>query len=186
MPKRVKISTKTTRNKEFNGYNFDVVINEGTEKQYTVDNVLHTVASTTATKDNPNIRLLDVNQGIAKSGGEIKDDALQNMTLIEGKTGLDTKTSKVVAYYALNGRPNPEVDPAGAALYDKLAAALEGENLTFDKIKETMLINYDDTVLKDTTTYYIMVRLINRFSTTDNTTTTAGLNQLLITLLWQE
>lgn len=145
MPKRVKISTKTTRNKEFNGY----VTGDGSlENPY----VLNTVASTTATKDNPNIRLLDVNQGVAKSGKEIKADALQNMTLIEGNTGLDTKTALIVANFALHGRPT---DPVAAALYDKLAAALASEDLTFDKIKETMLINYDNTVLKDSTTYYI-------------------------------
>jgi len=60
MPNRVKISTKTTRNKEFNSYKSL----EGTDLDPYV--ILNTVTSATATKSNPNIRLLDVNEKIGK------------------------------------------------------------------------------------------------------------------------
>ncbi len=80
MPSRATISTKTTRNKDFNYYETGDGIDDPI--------IRHTVVSTTATRTNPNIKLLDVNQAIVKSGSDIINDSWQNTTLMEVATGL--------------------------------------------------------------------------------------------------
>jgi hypothetical protein len=92
---------------------------------------LHTVASTTATKDNPNIRLLDVSQAVKKSGADIAGDAFKNTTLIEVSTGLDTKTALVAAVFAKTGRPS---DPQEQVIYDRLDQILKSIDSSYDNV----------------------------------------------------
>lgn len=140
MPKRVKISTKTTRNEEFNSYTT-------VESSQTY---LNTVTSATATQNNPNIRLLDVNQAIIKLGKDISGDSFKNTNIIEAKTGFDSKSALLAAYYAKTGEPS---DPQEKILYNKLKAALANIHLSYDNIK-TMIIDYS-TVLDQGKAYYI-------------------------------
>ena len=118
MPNRVKISTKTTRNEEFNRY----TTGTGTKEDPFVTN---TVTSMTASKANSNIKLLDVNEAIIKKGNLIAEDAFNNTTIIEITLKFDTKTSLKLRDFAIYGRPDPVIDPKGAAEYDKYKAILE-------------------------------------------------------------
>lgn len=128
MPVKTKISTKTTRNTDFNYY----------ESQYQGQKVINTVTSATATKDNKNIRLLDVDNAIVKKGNLISDDAYNNTVLIEISTGFNDKISRKIRDYAINGKP---ADPKGAAEYDKYEAILVANKLSYEKIA-AMVINY--------------------------------------------
>lgn len=128
MPVKTKISTKTTRNTDFNYY----------ESQYQGQKLINTVTSATATKDNKNIRLLDVDNAIVKKGNLIAADAYNNTVLIEISTGFNDKISRKIRDYAINGRP---ADPKEAAEYDKYDAILKANKLSYEKISK-MVINY--------------------------------------------
>lgn len=139
MAKRVDTSTKTTRNKEFNSY---MDLNT---------NVYHTVLSTTAGKKDAttgetirNIKLHDVGEAIIKKGYEIADDALNNTAMIETMFGFDNKTAKVLANYAINGRPDPVQDPSGAKAYDRLETILESYGSSFQKVYNMVIDYYYD------------------------------------------
>ena len=95
MPVKTRISTKTTRNTDFNYY----------ESQYDGKTVINTVTSSTATKSNSNIRLLDVNNGIVKKGNLISDDAYNNTVMIEIMTKFDDKTARKIRDFAMSGSP---------------------------------------------------------------------------------
>ncbi|MCR4881191.1 MAG: hypothetical protein K6A44_04480 [bacterium] len=142
MAKRVKISTKTTRNKEFNRY----TTGDGTSAN---PYVVNSVTSMTATQINRNINLLDVNDAIVKKGGTIADDAYNNTTLIEALYSLDEKLSKKLRDFAINGRPDPAVDPKGAIEYDLYEQQLEANGSSYKKLA-TMVINYKDGVAMNT------------------------------------
>ncbi|MCR5265574.1 MAG: hypothetical protein K6E29_03160 [Cyanobacteria bacterium RUI128] len=134
MAKRVDTATKTTRNKEFNSY-FEIINSS--------NSIYHTVLSTTANtkKIIQNIKLHDVGEAIVKKGSEIADDALNNTAMIETLYGFDTKSAKILAYYAVNGEPDPYDDPEGYVAYKKLEEMLEANGTSFEKIK-TMVIDY--------------------------------------------
>ena len=137
MPNRVKISTKTTRNKEFNSYKSV----EGTVLDPYV--IVNTVTSTTATKNNPNIRLLDVNEGILQKGKAIADDSADNTTLIEMTLQVNHETALRLYDYSLGNIPNPATNPNGYKEYLYYKVLLEKNNMSYDNIK-SWISTYDN------------------------------------------
>ena len=143
MPNRVKISTKTTRNKEFNSYKSV----EGTVLDPYV--ILNTVTSATATKANPNIRLLDVNEKIRQTGKAIADDSANNTTIIEVSLQVDHKTALRLYDYSLGNIPDPITNPKGYNEYLYYKELLEENNLSYNNIKSWIATYDNDTWLNE-------------------------------------
>ena len=83
-----KKTTTSTRNKDFNYYY---------EDEFTRAYATSATANTKAKNEDlrfQNIRLLNVNDAIEKTGTEIALDALSNTALLEIDTGTDKKNSR--------------------------------------------------------------------------------------------
>ena len=135
MPKRVKISTKTTRNTAFNRYTTG---GQGGEPL-----VVNTVTSMTATRTNPNIKLLDVNEKIEQKGKAIADDSANNTTLIEITLQIDHKTALRLYDYSLGNIPDEKKNPKGYKEYMYYKELLEKNGMSYDNIK-SWIATYDN------------------------------------------
>lgn len=136
MPNRVKISTKTTRNKEFNSYQ----TGSGTAADPYIYN---TVTQTTTTKINPNIKLLDVSEAIKKTGSFIAKDAANNTVLIELSLRVDHETALRLYDYSLGNIPDPALNPKGFKEYMHYKELLESSGISYDTVKNWITI-YDN------------------------------------------
>ena len=132
MPNRVKISTKTTRNEEFNRY----------EK----DGVLNSVTSMNTTREIPNIKLLDVNEAVVKQGSVIATDAINNTTLIEISLQVNHETALRLYQYSIGNIPDPETNPKGYQEYLYYYNALAQIGMSYDNIK-AWISDYDETTV---------------------------------------
>ena len=136
MSKRAKISTKTTRNTAFNSYETGT----GTAGDPLV---LNSVASITATKDNPNIKLLYLNDAIIKKGKAIADDSAINTTLIEISLDVDHATALRLYDYSLGNIPDKKTNPKGYKEYLTYKILLEQNGKSYDNIK-SWISTYND------------------------------------------
>ena len=136
MPNRVKISTKTTRNKKFNSYQ------TGTG---TVNDpfVINTVTSTVATKNSPNIKLLDVNEEILQKAEAIATDSANNTTLIEMSLQVNHETALRLYDYSLGHIPDPVKQKKLYKEYLYYKYVLEINDLSYDSIK-SWIATYND------------------------------------------